>query len=547
LVRAWALAALTALLLAGCTGGGGDDSNGARSGDAPVGEHRFDELKVGYDQGVDYVDPGLAYSVLGIRAIVPAHLGLVTYKHVSGPAGAELIPALAEELPEISEDGRVYTFTLREGRLYSNGTAVRASDFARTIERLFRLDSPAEGLFSSVVGAERYARTEKGGISGIVTDDSARTIRITLTKPRADFLHILATTFAALVPAGTPAEDQSEKRIPATGPYMVEAYEPGQTIVLVRNPRWQAIEGIPNGNPDKLTFTLSDDSDAAFDAVVEGELDYAVHAMSRERLATVRKEHADQLKVYMPANTYFFFLNTQARPFDKLEVRKAVNLAIDRKRVVELYGGLAKETENILPPTYPQYERLALYEHDLDEAKDLVADSGYRGTKVNVWTNSRDTLRRPAAYLVSVLNELGFKASLRVVDPSRYLASIASPTIKAQTGIVNWFHDYPHPLNWFGTLLNGAQLGPAQNTNYSRADVPAISEKIEELKGQPEMTEDVVQGWKEVDKLAMEQALWAPVVNREFTDFFAERIDLERCYVSHIVYEFLFTNACTDG
>ena len=173
-------------------------------------EKTFPEFKIAFDNGIDYLDPGLSYTVQGWSIMLPVHLGLVTYKLVNGPDGATIIPALAEDLPEISSDGLDYKFELRDGLKYSNGTAVKASDFKSTIKRLYLIDSPGVGFFTGIEGAEQFAKTKKGDIAGIITDDDAGTVEIKLTAPQGDFLHILATMFAAFVPPNTPAKDQSD-------------------------------------------------------------------------------------------------------------------------------------------------------------------------------------------------------------------------------------------------------------------------------------------------------------------------------------------------
>jgi peptide/nickel transport system substrate-binding protein len=253
------------------------------------------------------------------------------------------------------------------------------------------------------------------------------------------------------------------------------------------------------------------------------------------------------LKLFTPANTYYYFMNTRLKPFDKLEVRQAVNYAVDRDAVVRLYGGLATTTENVLPPTYPQYEKISMYTHDLAKAKQLVKDSGYAGMEVQVWGNSRETLQKPAAYLQDVLNQIGFKAKLKIIDPSVYFTTIGNQRTKAQTGIANWFQDYPHPLNWFDVLLNGNRITEEHNNNYSNADVAAINDKIEALKKEPEINDEVNAQWAEVDKMVLENALWAPIVNRQFTDFFTPEMDLGNCYVNHVLYQFVYTSACKTG
>jgi peptide/nickel transport system substrate-binding protein len=539
------LAALT-FAVAACGGGDDDEAEGGAQTQAEGGttERTYPELKIAYDNGIDYLDPGLAYTVQGWGIMLNTHLGLLTYKQVSGPEGAELIPAMAEDLPEISEDGLNYKFTLREGLTYSDGTPINASDFKSTIKRLYLIDSPGVGFFSGIEGAETFAESKKGDIPGIVTDDNARTIEIQLTKPQGDFLHILATMFASFVPPKTPAKDQSTVTIPANGPYMVESYTPNRVATLVRNPEWKGIDDITDGNPDKMTFNVIEEDSAALQSVIDGQNDYNFHPIPVDRLGEVQNQYAERLKVYTPANTYYYFMNTRIPPFDKLEARQAVNYGVDRSAVVRLYGGLAAETQNVLPPTYPQYEKIDMYTHDLEKAKQLVQQSGHAGMAVTVWGNSRPTIQKPAEYLADVLNQIGFKAKLKIVDPSVYFTTIGNQRTKAQTGVANWFQDYPHPLNWFDVLLNGNRITEEHNNNYSNANVAEVNAKIEELKQEPETTDEVNEQWKEVDRMVAENALWAPVVNRTFTDFFATTMDTEDCYVNHVLYQFLYGPSC---
>src|SRR5688500_9694043 len=539
----FALMAALTFALAAC--GGGDDEGAGATTEAGEGttEKTYPEFKIAFDNGIDYLDPGLAYTVQGWSVMLPVHLGLVTYKLVNGPEGATIIPGLAEDLPEISEDGLSYKFTLRDIN-YSNGQPVKASDFKNTIKRLYLIDSPGVGFFTGIVGADKFAETKKGDIPGIVVDDEAKTIEIKLSKPQGDFLYILATMSGSVVPSGTPAKDQSTATIPSTGPYMIETYTPNRLVTVVRNPEWQGIPDIADGNPDKMTFNVVEEDSAALQSVIDGTNDYNFHPIPVDRLGEVQDQYAEQLKLYTPANTYYYFMNTRVPPFDKLEVRQAVNYAVNRDAVVRLYGGLAAETENVLPPTYPQYEKISMYPNDLEKAKQLVQQSGYAGMNVTVYANSRETSQKQGEYGTDVLNQMGFKAKLKVLDPSVYFTTIGNQRTKAQFGVANWFQDYPHPLNWFDVLLNGNRITEEHNNNYSNADVAEINAKIEELKKEPEVNDEINAQWAEVDKMVAENALWAPVVNRQFTDFFTPEMDLDNCYVNHVLYQFIYTSAC---
>jgi peptide/nickel transport system substrate-binding protein len=539
-----ALFAALTFALAACGGGDDEEAEGTTTeATGGAAERSYPEFKIAYEP-IDYMDPGLSYTVQGWGIMWNVYLGLLTYKHVDGPEGAELIPALAEDLPEISRDGKSYKFTLREGINYSNGTPVKASDFKSTIKRLYLVDSPGVGFFTGIEGAEQFAETKKGDISGIVTDDAARTIEIKLTKPQGDFLHILAMVFAGFVPPNTPGKDQSTTPPPGTGPYMVESFVPNRTAVVVKNPEWKGIEDIPDGNPEKMTFTIMEDDSASLQSVIDGNQDYTSHPIPVDRLGEVQNQYADQLKLYLPANTYYYFMNTRVKPFNKLEVRQAVNYAIDREAIVRLYGGLAEPTQNVLPPTYPQYKKINMYTHDLAKAKQLVRQAGETGTAVRVWSSSRDTHQKAAEYLTDILNQMGLKATLRVIDPAIYWTTIGNQRTKAQAGLANWFQDYPHPLNWFDTLLNGNRITEEHNNNYSNADAAEVNDAIEELKLEPELNDELNTRWAEVDQMVLENALWAPFVNRQFTDFFTPQMDLEDCYVNHVLYQFDFTQSC---
>jgi peptide/nickel transport system substrate-binding protein len=540
------VAALLALVAAGC--GGSKSSKGttttAQGGSSGAVKNKtFPNLRVAWSTGIDFFDPGLSYTVDGWSILWNVYEPLLGYKHVGGPDGATLVPALAVNLPDVSSDGLTYKLKLRKGLKYSDGSPVKASDFAATIERLFKIDSPGVGFFSNIAGADTFAKTKTGKISGITTDDATGDITIKLSEPQGDFTNILATEFAAIVPANTPAKDQSTTPIPSTGPYMIQSFKPNKSFVVVRNPNFVATEGVPDGNPDKVTGTILEDDTAALQQTLDNKADYDFHTIPNDRLANIQSKYGDQLKIYTPANTYYFFVNNRTPPFDKKAVRQAVNYAIDRDALVRLFGGLANPTENVLPPTYPQYKKISMYPHDIAKAKQLIKDAGAEGAAVTVWGNDAETTKKLVAYLADVLNSVGLNAKLKIVNGSVYWTTLGNQATKAQIGFADWFQDYPHPLDWFDVLLNGERITQTHNNNYSNADVAAINQKIDALKKEPKLTDSVNQQWADVDKMVMENALWVPYANRQFTDFFGKDVDTS-CYITHVLYQFDFSRIC---
>jgi peptide/nickel transport system substrate-binding protein len=538
------LVAGIALLVAAC-GGGGKKSEGTTTTTAAGGsaQKTFPNFRIVYDTGTDYLDPGYSYTVEGWESMWNVYLSLLGYKHVNGPDGATLVPALATGLPQISSDGLTYTLTLRSGLKYSNGAPVKASDFKYAIKRDFLADSPGVGFFTNIAGADEFSKTKKGDISGITTNDTTGKITIKLLKPQGDFQNILATIFAAPVPTGTSSKDQSTHPIPSTGPYQIQSYTPNRQFVMIRNPNFQPTANVPATNPDKITVKIVEDDSAALQQVINGQADYNFHPIPVDRLAEVQSKYPDQLKIYTPANTYYFFMNNKLPPFNKLAVRQAVNYAIDRNALVRLYGGLATPTENILPPTYPQYKKHSIYSLNVAKAKQLIQQAGVKGQTVTVWGSNRETSRKPVEYLQDVLKKIGLNAKLKIIDASIYWTTIGSQANKAQIGFADWFQDYPHPLDWFDVLLNGDRITATHNNNYSNFDNASVNSKIAQLKQQPTLNSSINSQWAALDKQVMEQAAWAPYVNRQFTDFFGTDIDTS-CYVNHVLYQFDFSRIC---
>jgi len=535
------LAVAVAFVAAGCGSKKPASTSGTTSGKT------FPLFKIAMDTGTDYLDPSLSYTVEGWGVMWNVYLPLIGYKHVNGPDGATIVPYLAKALPTVAADGKTYTFTLRSGLKYSDGTAVKASDFKATIERLFKVDSPGVGFFGNIVGASAFGKTKKGSISGITTDDATGNITIKLLAPQGDFENILATEFAALLPASAPAKDTSTSPLPSTGPYMIQSYKPNKTIVEVRNPNFSASalgNNVPTGNADKVVWDVIGDDTVALQRVINGQDDWeSYHSIPTDRLSSVQSKYGPQIKVFTPANTYYFFMNNRVAPFDNLKVRQAVNFAVDRTALVRVYGGLAATTENILPPTYPQYKKHDLYPYNLAKAKALIAASGDKGMSVTVWNHDRGLDPKASTYLVSVLNSIGLKAKEKIINSAVYWTTVGNQATKAQIGFADWFQDYPHPLDWIDVLLNGERITQTHNNNYADYDNKAVNAKIDALKKVPELSNGVNAQWAALDNTIMKDAPWVPFINRQFTDFFSSSVDLS-CYENHVLYEFDYATIC---
>jgi peptide/nickel transport system substrate-binding protein len=508
----------------------------------------FPEFRIAMDEATDYLDPGLSDTTEGWGVMWNVYLPLLGYRHVSGPAGANLVPYLATSLPHISKDRRTYRLTLRNGLRYSDGSKVKASDFRKAVQRDFKLDSPGAAFFQNVVGANAYARNPKGKLPGIVINNATRSIEIRLKEPQADFSNVLASEFAAPVPGNAPAADTSLHPLPATGPYVIKSYQPKSGIVEERNPHfqsWRFHNVVPVGNPDRVTWDIVPSASIALKRVLTGKDDWmSYYQIPSKRLDSIELKHKWRLKFFTPPNLMYFFMNTRVAPFTSLKVRRAVNYAISRRWLKRLAGGLAHTSENILPPGYPSFRPHSLYRHNLRKAIRLVRESGFRGKRVVVWNHDVPADRPFTQYLVTVLNQIGFHAKEKVVTAGSYWTTIGNGKTRAQIGFANWVQDYPHPLDWF-RLLDGRTITPTHNSNYANFDVGWVNREIEQLTRPKKLTRRVDRRWGRLDRQVMRLAPWAPFLNQEGTDFFSKRVDLH-CYVNNVLYEFDYASICAS-
>ena len=181
LVQTLAICAVTALAASGVAACSGDNT---RSGG---GGKEGGDITVTMTSFPDYVDPQLSYTVQGWEVLWNVYTPLLTYKHARGKAGTEVVPGLAKDMPQISDDGKTYKLTLRPNMKYSDGTPIKASDFTYAIQRLFKTDSGGSVFYEDIVGATDYADGKADKISGIRTDDDTGDITIQLDEPQRYF------------------------------------------------------------------------------------------------------------------------------------------------------------------------------------------------------------------------------------------------------------------------------------------------------------------------------------------------------------------------
>ena len=481
----------------------------------------------------DALDPALARTVEAWTAMYDTYLPLLTYAHENGQAGSKVVPALAESLPKISGDGKTYTLTLRKGLKYSDGTPVKASDFAASVERMFKLNSGGSPFYTGIVGAEKFAETKSGGIPGIKTNDKTGQIAIQLTRPRGTFTSELALMYVALLPADTPAKNLTADPPPATGPYEIVKSEPGRGWSYDRNPQWDKangnlIESVPGGHLDKIDIKVVSNPSTQVNEVERGSSDWMQTTLPTDLYNGVKEKYeGSQFRVEPTISNYFFWMNTTKPPFDDLKVRQAVNYALNGAAMERIYAGTLKANQQVLPPGMPGFEKFELYPHDMTKAKKLIAEANPSDRDVTVWVDDENPNNEAAAYYQGVLKKLGFNAKLKEIAAEDFFPLIGNQsTPDLDTGWLDWYEDYPHPNDFFQPLLSGESILPQENSNFAQIDDPKLNAKIAQLEEEPLGPKQEAE-YADLDREYMEQAPWAPYGSRTVSTFVSDAVDLE--------------------
>ncbi len=514
-----ALAAGSTLGLAAC----GSSSSGKEGG----------TLNATYASFPDYLDPQLSYTAEGWTALWNSYTPLLDYPHASGQAGSKVVPGLAKALPKISNGGKTYTLFLRKGLKYSDGTPVRASDFPYTVERLFKLNSGGSPFYTGIVGAEKFAETKTGGISGIKTNDKTGEIVINLTRPRGTFTTELAIPFVALVPKGTPAKNLSADPPPATGPYEIVKSEPGRGWSYDRNPQWaknnaKLMPEVPSGHVDKIDITVVRNDATRINEIEQNKKDWTQAAPPSDLFQKVKEKYeGTQFRLEDTVSIYYFWMNMQKPPFDDLKVREAVNYAVNPEALERIYAGSLTAAHQILPPGMPGHEDFNLFPYDLKKAKQLIAEANPSDRDITVWTDNENPNNEAGAYFQDVLTKLGFNAAFKEINADNYFTVIGNQsTPDLDAGWFDWFQDYPHPNDYFQPLLAGESILPVNNANFSMTDIPALNAKIKKL-GEEQLGPQQESEYAELDREYMEQAPWAPYGNNQTSTFVSSAINLD--------------------
>jgi peptide/nickel transport system substrate-binding protein len=550
------LAALSMSVIAAC-GGDDDDGDGGGGGGGGGEAKNGGSITISQTSQPDFMDPALTYTVNGIEPLWLVYTPLLTYARTGDAEKDSLvIPGLAEDMPTISKDGKTYELTLRKGLKYSDGSPVKATDFEHTVGRVLNLESGGSAFYLGITGAQDYIDAGKcdGDIKGIDADDKTGKITINLDAPDGSFSNVLAMWFVGLVPGDTPCKNLTENPPPGVGPYKITESVPNRQFVMEKNANWPDLGAdLPAGHIDKITTKIIKSAQRQAQDVISGELDYMQDPPPADIKPEVKAKYSDRYREQTTSSTYYMFMNTRVAPFDKKEVRDAVNIGLDKPALARLFAGEVAPGCSFLPPGFPGYDEAFDTTDcpwgnpndppDIEKARQMIKDAGVAGTEVTVYGNNDDPTDKVTEAYADQLTKLGFKATPKILDGGVYFQTIGSAKEAPQTGFANWFADFPHPKNFF-FLVDGKSIQPTNNQNFGNVDDPEITKGIAELNEEPEMTDEVAAKWGDLNKKLVERGWIAAYGHRKLATFLSERMDFDNCSRFHPVYFNDYSSFC---
>jgi ABC-type transport system substrate-binding protein len=470
-------------------------------------------ITVTYKDDVATLDPAIGYDWQNWSMIKSLFDGLMDYV----PGTTTLRPGLAESYA-LSEDGLTYTFKLRPGVKFHNGREMTAEDVKYSLDRVTNpaTQSPGAGFFGSIAG---FDAAGEGGLSGVKVIDPL-TVEITLSRPDATFLHVMALNFASVVPkeAVDAAGDDFGKQPVGTGAYKLAEWTLGQRLVFEKNADyWRA--GVPY--LDSIVFEVGQEPVVALLRLQNGEVDVPGDGIPPAKFQEVMADPAQAERVVVGGqlHTGYITLNVTTPPFDKVEVRKAVNMAINKDRIVQIINGRAVPATQPLPPSMPGYTAgYAGFAYDVEGAKKLLADAGLaEGFETDLYVMNTDPNPRIAQAIQQDLAAIGIKANIQSLAQANVIeAGGAGTAPMIWSGGMAWIADFPDPSNFYGPILgcSGAVEGGWNWSKFCDAALDAKATEADSM-ADPAKVADRMALWSDVYMGVMEQAPWVPVFNEE--------------------------------
>ncbi|MGW6679041.1 ABC transporter substrate-binding protein [[Kitasatospora] papulosa] len=534
--------------LAACAGPRSNDGGGDGAGSGASGKpQKGGTLTVLNSNPQEDFDPARLYTSGGGNVPSLVFRTLTTRNRENGEAGAQVVPDLATDLGKPSKNATVWTYTLKDGLKYEDGTAITSGDIKYGIERSFaaELSGGAPYLRDWLIGGADYQgpyKDEKGLDSIEVPDD--RTIVFHLNKPEGEFPYLATQTQTTPVPKAKDTGTRYEEHPVSSGPYKVVSNEnDGERLLLERNPHWSAAtDEERKAYPDKIDVRSGLDS-----AVINQRLSASQGAdaaavttdtnLGPAELAKVSgdKELAARVGTGHFGYTNYIAFNPKVKPFDDPKVRQAISYAVDRSSVINAAGGssLAEPATTYLPNQksfgYTPYDHFPAGETgNAAKARELLKAAGHpKGLKVTLThSNDKDFETSPeiATALQAALKKAGITVELKGLESNDYSDTIHSASKEPGFFLAHWGADWPSGGPFLAPIFDGRQIvKDGANFNTAFLDDAAVNKEIDEINKLTDLKAAAAR-WGALDKKIGEQALTVPLFHPVYKRLFGQDV-----------------------
>jgi peptide/nickel transport system substrate-binding protein len=526
----------------GNSGGGGVSAafNAGNNGIVNKSDHAGGVVKYALSSTPDSFDPGNTYYAFVWDASRLWARALTTFKPAPGKDGLTLVPDLAQSLGQPSDGGKTWTYKLRPGLKYSDGTPITSKDVKYAIERSnYARDVLSNGptyfaanLVDNKIPYKGPYKDKTGGLDSIETPDDT-TIVFHLTAPFADFDYLTSNPQTAPVPQAKDKGADYVKSIVSSGSYMFKSYDPNTGAVLVKNPNWSASsDPIRKQYADEIDIKFNQDQTGIDQDLLAGNLtgDIAGAGVAADSQASImsdpeKKKNADDA---LSGALAYVAMSSKVPPLNNVKCRIAVEYAIDKVSVQNALGGPIRGdiASTVLPPNVIGYKKYDDYptpnnSGDTAKAKQALQECGHP-SGFSIGLAARGDRPNEVAAATSIkesLSKVGIKVNLQRYPSGKYFSNYAGAPAFVHSHnlglmMMAWAADWPTGYGFLYSIADGKAIIASGNSNLSETNDPQINSMLDSAIQNTD-TSAREKAWGDIDKAMMDQAAIVPLVYRK--------------------------------
>ena len=511
------LAVAAALLLSGCASAA--SSSGGASG-APT---KGGTLTILTPATQIHLDPAksqnLAITTLGLI------VRRLTTWQITPDAPAKVVPDLATNIGTPSDGGKTWTYTLKDGLKFSDGSPITSTDIKYGVERSFapELSGGLSYHKSLLVGGSTYTGPYTGGDLASISTPDAKTIVFHLTSAYGDWPWIASMPAFAPVPKAKDNPRTYDNDPVASGPYMVKSNQQGTALTLVRNPYWSAsTDSVRTAGPDRIVFKMSQDPGTTAQSLIDdigvAKNSFGSQFLGAAQLAQVNKNPSAKarLATSKAGPISYLAMNTQSGALKDLKVRQAIEYAVDKKAFIIASGGAqaAIAATTLITPGIPGRVDYDLYpagpDGNVAKAKKLLQEAGHASDlKLTLLTQNDSSSLAQAQALQQGLERAGITVTLKPEDADSYYADSTADTANYDLNLASWQPDFPSANSNIQPLFASSQIGGG-GYNIARYSSPEVDALIAQATAEVDQKKAEAL-WAQADKRIMQDAPVVPL------------------------------------